>query len=511
MPKIWHFATNKNDVFDGSSKKGASMTRQMRRSQVRHLKKIKVIPTDMHLTAASGLGTILEIFDQSGCAEEFKGCLPERISHRSAGSYFLALMVMAGHIHGVDSLSDLSAIQDDPYLSKLFEDDVAAVRTIGDFLRDFEQEHVDKLNAFLNKMARSLHDSLAKALPEPFKPWARILDMDSTYHEHFGEKIEGVAWNYKNQWSIETQATFSSLGFSHGLQMRPGNTKSGTDAARMIDMLFSDSRTQEQRRREKLDYFRADSAYCYQDVIRACLRLGVLFTLTANDATTGWKEQMEKEGLDWQPWQWSQEEVDRAKKQGRELPRIEVSRFFWRPSWSEQTLLFPVVVKRTWQPVRPEKAQGSLFAPETIKEMGEWDYYAVVNNFDLSTWSLQGVLEHHAKRGNAENFIKEEKYNFKLKNFPCQSLLANHAWVLLAQVAHNMIRWIALMDAPDKPHYSKKIRNKYVFVAGRVVSHARSIVLRVMISAYERGLKKLREGWRFPAIVPAQFASAQSG
>ena len=82
--------------------------------------------------------------------------------------------------------------------------------------------------------------------------------------------------------------------------------------------------------------------------------------------------------------------------------------------------------------------------------MGEWDYYAVVNNFDLSTWSLQAVLEHHAKRGNAENFHKEEKYNFKLNSFPCQSLLANHAWVLLAQVAHNMIRWIALMDAPDK-------------------------------------------------------------
>jgi len=58
---------------------------------------------------------------------------------------------------------------------------------------------------------------------------------------------------------------------------------------------------------------------------------------------------------------------------------------------------------------------------------------------------------------------------------------------LLAQVAHNMIRWIAMMDQPGKPHYSKKIRNKYVFIAGRVVAHAGTIVLRVMKSAYERG------------------------
>jgi hypothetical protein len=27
-------------------------------------------------------------------------------------------------------------------------------------------------------------------------------------------KIEGVAWNYKNEWSIETQVAFSSKGFS---------------------------------------------------------------------------------------------------------------------------------------------------------------------------------------------------------------------------------------------------------------------------------------------------------
>jgi hypothetical protein len=174
--------------------------------------------------------------------------------------------------------------------------------------------------------------------------------------------------------------------------------------------------------------------------------------------------------------------------------------------------MFPIVVKREWKPFRNEKKeQASLFAPDTVLEQGEWDYYAVVTNFSLVEWSFQEVLEWHQKRGHAENFVKEEKYNFKLKNFPCQKLLANHAWVLLAQVAHNMIRWIALMDAPDKPHFSKKIRNKYIFIAGRIVSHARQIVLRVMKSTYERGLKKLREGWRFPETMPAQLASAATG
>jgi hypothetical protein len=486
------------------------MTRQQRRHTERKLKRIKLIPCDIKLTASSGLGTVLEIFDNSPLAEEFRKCLPERVSHRSAGSYFLALMVMAGHIHGVDAMSDLAQIQEDPYIAKLFDDEVSAVRTVGDFLRDFSPIHIELLNEFLNTMSRTLLSSLQMNLDESFKPKDLIIDMDSTYHLHFGEKIEGVAWNYKNEWSIETQVAFSNLGFCHWLQMRPGNTKSGTDAASAIERIFQDARTQQLRRREGCDYFRADSAYCYQEVFRSLLKMGVLFTVTANDATTSWKTRMKEAGLSWTEWIYSEEEKQEALKKERELSKIEISRFFWQPSWSKETLLFPIVVKRTWKEAKPE-TQTDIFAPDTILADGEWEYYAVVTNLDLSTWSLQQVIEHHAKRGNAENFVKEEKYNFNLKNFPCQKLLANQAWVQLALVAHNMIRWIALMDAPDRPHYSKKIRNKYIFNAGKLVYHAGQWALRVMKTAYERGMKDLREGWQFPETVPAQLTPVPSG
>ena len=462
-----------------------SAARGKRRRLEKSLRQIKIVPTDFKLTSASGLGTVLEIFDQSPLAKEFKKCLPERISHRSSGSYFLALMVMAGHIHGVEALADLAEIRDDPYVQELFKDEVAAVRTIGDFLRDFTEEHILKLNLFLDVMSRTLFSSLQASLPDPFKPKKMIVDMDSTYHEHFGEQIEGVTWNYKKEWSLETQVAFNSLGFCHSVWLRPGNTKSGTDAAEQMDLILTDTLKSVERRRSGLYYFRADSAYCNQDVIKQCLSKGWLFTLTAHDGTTGWKDQFEKEGIDWKPWIYSEKEVERAQNREEELPTIEVGRFFWQPSWSKETLLFPIVVKRTWKKVKPKGCQGDLFVPDTIKELGEWEYYAVVTNFDLAHNSIQEVFEHHAKRGNAENFVKEEKYNFKLKNFPCQKLLANHAWILLAQVAHNMIRWMAMMDRPDKPHYSKKIRNKYIFIAGKLVYHAKQFTLRVMRSAYE--------------------------
>ena len=56
-----------------------------------------------------------------------------------------------------------------------------------------------------------------------------------------------------------------------------------------------------------------------------------------------------------------------------------------------------------------KNGQKSFFELDTVKEEGDWEYYAVVTNFDLTQWNLQEVFEHHRKRGNAENFVKEGK------------------------------------------------------------------------------------------------------
>jgi len=344
-------------------------SRSRRRTTEKALRKIKIVPTDFKLTAATGLGTVLEIFDQSPLANEFKKFLPARVSHRSAGSYLLALMVIAGHIHGVGALSDLADIKEDPYLQKLFDDEISAVRTIGDFLRDFEPEHVEKLNLFLDRMSRTLFASLQSSMTPEFRPDKLVVDMDSTYHVHYGEQIEGVAYNYKNEWSLESQVAFNQLGFCHSVWLRPGNTKSGTMAAEQMDLIFRDDLNQLTRKRSGEYFFRADSAYCNQDVIKKCMSKGLLFTLTAHDGTTKWKSQLEETGIDWKAWEYSQEDIEKAAKRGKSLPRVEVGRMHWQPSWSKATLIFPIVMKRTWRTPKAENLQGDIFAPDTIKNL----------------------------------------------------------------------------------------------------------------------------------------------
>jgi hypothetical protein len=57
--------------------------------------------------------------------------------------------------------------------------------------------------------------------------------------------------------------------------------------------------------------------------------------------------------------------------------------------------MFPIVVKRTWQKEKPEDKQGqrNLFYQDSIEEKGGWVYYAVVTNWDLSSRTLQEVME----------------------------------------------------------------------------------------------------------------------
>jgi hypothetical protein len=485
------------------------MTRQMRRQMERKLQKIKIIPDEkIRLTANTGLGVVLEIFDQSPLRSEFIHCLPERTSHRSVGSYLLGLLIIAGHLKGVDSLSGLKRVRQDPYLRELFEDKVAAIRTLGDFLDDFEEIHLQRLDMFLNKMAKSIHEHLKLVLPDALKPQNFIVDIDSTHHIHYGDEIEGLAYNYKGEWCLESHTAFDSLGLCHGFQLRDGNTKPGTGAAEFIEMIFRDHRQQRVRRLEGTDFFRADSAYCNQSVIKKCLDLGIQFTITANKATTHWHTLFHPDQLVWKDWHYSERDLKKAR--GKKLPKVQVARIHWEPKWSETTLKFPIVIKRTWMTFekmskKAKNGQRSLFELSTTKEDGDWKYYAVVTNIDLSHRSIQEVFEHHSKRATAENHIKNAKYGMRLNGLPCFSLNKNQTWAQLCMVAHNMLRWLALLESPDEPGYAERTRGDWIFHPGKLAIRSRQLILRATVE-FKEVLKKI-EGWQFPGFNSAQIFS----
>lgn len=92
-----------------------------------------------------------------------------------------------------------------------------------------------------------------------------------------------------------------------------------------------------------------------------------------------------------------------------------------------------------------------------------------------------------------------------LKHFPCLKLKANFAYGLIAMIAHNLLRWVAKVEKPDKPQFAKKLRRRFVFIPGKVVTHARRTVLKVNAKFYEE-VMRLRTAWQLqpcPALVPS--------
>jgi hypothetical protein len=224
-------------------------------------------------------------------------------------------------------------------------------------------------------------------------------------------------------------------------------------------------------------------------VIRSCLAKGAKFTITMH-GNTGWENRV-PEITAWAPWEYSKEEREKAAAKKRDLPNVELGSFYYQPGWSEN-LRFACVVKRTWV----EKAD--LFGE------GRWEHYAVLSNRNLLTNGLQSIMEHHQRRGNSENFIREEKYGYDLKHFPCQKLSANHVYGLFALIAHNFLRTMALLYRPDKPHFSKKMRRRFIFLPGKLVKHARQLVMKIP-RRFMKEVMLMRE-WTRAATSPTALA-----
>ena len=428
-------------------------------------KKLKIQFTDELLTPSSGLGAMVDAFVDSPQYAAVRACIPLRLSNASYDSMQFVLPLLAAFWHGYDCLEDIEKIENKPDLQHIFEG-VPSPRAIGDFLRAFEGSHFLALNEFLVKQSLAARRGLAPEAPI-------TIDMDATSHVQSGTKIEGTETNYKGEWCLDSLDCYDELGFCYGTNLRAGATHSSVGAAAEIKRIFAHLKDFKEK------FYRADSAYCNEEVIRQCLLSNAKFTITAH-GNCGYENEI-KNITNWEPWIYSDEEIKEAELKKRELPEVELGSMQYSPGWAGN-IRFNIVVKRT----KLEKT--TLFAQDG------YGHYGVMTNIDLFYTTKQWVMEHHHKRGNSENFLREKKIHLDLKHFPCLKMNANTAYGLIAMVAYNFLRLVARLDSPNKPHFAKKIREKFVFIPGKVVSHARQFFLRIP-KTFRKEVELMQVGW----------------
>jgi len=120
-----------------------------------------------------------------------------------------------------------------------------------------------------------------------------------------------------------------------------------------------------------------------------------------------------------------------------------------------------------------------------------WKYHATVTNEE--DLLAREVVVWHLQHAAMENAIKEHKSGCGLEKLPTQKFHANWAYLLIGQLAFNLLGWFKRLVLPASYHRTtiKTIRHHLLNLAGKIVHTARRCFL--MISDQYR----YQAVWRF--------------
>jgi len=124
--------------------------------------------------------------------------------------------------------------------------------------------------------------------------------------------------------------------------------------------------------------------------------------------------------------------------------------------------------------LKPKKDSVQL----SFLEGDEFEYFYFVTNTEMAS---EKVVIAYEKRGNAEYFIKEAKYDMAVGHLLLQSFWANEAIFQLIMLAYNLFL-LFKMDFSKGAEYRQQIKTfrlKYIFLAGKIIRTARSVVMKL--------------------------------
>lgn len=124
--------------------------------------------------------------------------------------------------------------------------------------------------------------------------------------------------------------------------------------------------------------------------------------------------------------------------------------------------------------LKPEKERAQL----SLLEGSEYDYFFFVTNTDLES---EAVVLSYEKRGNAENYIKEAKYDMSVGHLLLKSFWANEAVFQMMMLSYNLFLLFKFdyLDVSEYRQQIKTFRLKYVFLAAKIIKTARSVIMKL--------------------------------
>lgn len=405
---------------------------------------IKITSNAKTLSSYSGLHLFSGLIEKFEIQSLIGPLMPKKKRDRGLTGFEKFYAGILAFIAGAECLDDLDSLAHDPLFNELTLG--PASTTMGKYLRLFEFKQIQGIRNKLPTLAFKMRLWLQ---PNVYKI---VFRMDGTLHQQYGEKMEGVEWNYKKFRSLSSQNLFDDKGLCYGFALRNGATHSSVGAIEMMENAFKVVSKSIQK------FFVADSAYANEDIYNSLLNHDVNFAICLPEIV--WGPLLKNYG---NKITWHKTDIKFFKSNKCEIGDV----IYPKKGLSMGRKFLRVVF------IRAKKKDVSP------GDNHPYDYYAIVTNMSNSEMTNEKIIQLYRKRAQVENNIKDLKNGLDFHHFPCQSIKANHAWGLMGIFAYNLMRLASFSISRDGC-FVNTVRRKIVTIACEVIKHARSIELRMM-------------------------------
>ena len=362
--------------------------------------------------------------------------LTGRVGHANAG--LKAMTLVHSILAGGECIEDAAALRAGATQAVLGHE-LRAPSTLGTFLRSLTWGHVRQLDQVASELLARAWRAGAASGERPL-----TLDIDSTLCETYGQRKQGTRVSYTGVHGYNPLiASLAESGEVVHARLRGGNANTARGAAGFLTEAIN-----RLRRAGAMAVLtvRADSGFYRQDIVTACRKADVRFSITVRLQ----KNVLQViEGIEEEAWA----EIPYWGEGG-----AAVAEAAYAPFGHKQAVR--LVALRT-QP--PQGSQLALFKRYT--------YHAFITDQAGEVLTLEASHRRHAE---VENVIRDLKYGLGLNHFPSGRFAANAAWLILNTIAHNLAVWVTRIGLPALPLLTTRtLRRRLWCLPGRLTHSAR--------------------------------------
>jgi hypothetical protein len=267
------------------------------------------------------------------------------------------------------------------------------------------------------------------------------IDVDSTVCEVHGHHKGGAAYGHTRQLGLHPLlATRADTGEVLHVRQRKGSANTARGAVRFTSELVA--RVRRAGATGALT-MRADSGFWSDRLIGTCRRLGVSFSITVR-------------------------QIPQVKEAIARIPQGDWVGIDYTSGGVAQ------VAETTYKGDRLVVRRTRLIGPQA-ELWPDWRHHAFITDREGDAQALDADHRRHAV---IELAIRDLKEGAGLNHCPSGRFFANAAWLVVAALAHNLLRWTASIGlGVDGPVVAKTIRRRFVAIGGRLTRSARRLHL----------------------------------